>query len=47
MAPCGFGYSVTRQADVYLGARYVRADYDNRPSTFFDTGLDLGFNLRF
>lgn len=42
-----FGYSVTRQADVYLGARYVRADYNNRPSTFFDTGLDVGFNLRF
>lgn len=42
-----FGYSVTRQADVYLGARYVRADYDNRPSTHFDTGMNIGFNLRF
>jgi hypothetical protein len=42
-----FGYSVTRQADVYLGARYVRADYDDRPSTLFDTGMNIGFNLRF
>ena len=42
-----FGYSVTRQADVYLGARYVRADYDNRPSALFDTGMNIGFNLRF
>jgi len=42
-----FGYSITRQADVYLGARYVRADFDNRPSTLFDTGMNIGFNLRF
>jgi hypothetical protein len=41
------GYSVTRQADVYVGARYVSADYDNRPSIKFDTGLHAGFNLRF
>lgn len=41
------GYSVTRQADVYLGARYVSADYDDRPSIKFDTGLHAGLNLRF
>jgi hypothetical protein len=41
------GYSVTRQADVYVGARYVSADYDNRPSIKFDTGLHAGLNLRF
>jgi hypothetical protein len=41
------GYSVTRQADVYVGARYVSADYENRPSIKFDTGLHVGLNLRF
>jgi len=41
------GFSITRQADVYVGARYVRADYDDRPATHFDTGLNIGFNLRF
>ena len=41
------GFSVTRQAEVYLGARYTRADYDNRPDVLFDTGLHAGFNLRF
>jgi hypothetical protein len=42
-----FGYSITRQAEVYLGARYVRADYEDRPSSLFDTGMNIGFNLRF
>lgn len=41
------GFSVTRQAEVYVGARYTRADYDNRPEVHFDTGLHAGFNLRF
>jgi len=41
------GYSVTRQAEVYVGARYVSADYKDRPSIKFDTGLHAGFNLRF
>jgi hypothetical protein len=41
------GFSVTRQAEVYVGARYTGADYDDRPSILFDTGLHAGFNLRF
>ena len=41
------GYSVTRQAEVFVGARYTGADYDNRPSMLFDTGMHAGFNLRF
>ena len=41
------GFSVTRQADVYVGARYTGADYNNRPSILFDTGMHAGFNLRF
>ena len=41
------GYSVTRQAEVYVGARYTRADYEDGPDVLFDTGLHAGFNLRF
>ncbi|MDP2324800.1 MAG: YfaZ family outer membrane protein [Gammaproteobacteria bacterium] len=41
------GYSVTRRAEVYVGARYLSADYDDRPSIKFDTGVHAGLNLRF
>jgi hypothetical protein len=41
------GYSVTRQAEVYVGARYTGAEYDDRPSILFDTGMHAGFELRF
>ena len=41
------GYSVTRQADVYVGARYTGADYDDRPEILFDTGMHIGLELRF
>lgn len=41
------GYSVTRQADIYVGARYTSAEYDDRPEVRFDTGLHLGLELRF
>lgn len=41
------GYSVTKQAEVYVGARYTGADYDDEPSILFDTGMHLGFELRF
>jgi len=41
------GYSVTRQAEIYVGARYTGADFDDRPSLLFDTGMHAGFALRF
>lgn len=41
------GYSVTRQAELYVGARYTGADYDDRPSILFDTGMHIGFELQF
>ena len=41
------GYAITRQADVYVGARYVRAEYERRPDSYFDTGMHLGLNIRF
>lgn len=41
-------YNVLRQADVYIGARYVRGDYDNNvPDVHFDTGMNIGISLRF
>jgi opacity protein-like surface antigen len=40
-------YAVTDRAGVYLGARYAGADYDDRPSIRFDTGLHLGIRLTF
>ena len=40
-------YNVMRQADVYIGARYVRGDYDNAPDAYFDTGMHVGLTLRF
>lgn len=41
------GYNVTRQAEVYVGARYTGADYDNGASILFDTGMHIGLELRF
>lgn len=40
-------YSVIRQADVFVGARYVRAEYKRRPNVHFDTGMHAGLSLRF
>jgi hypothetical protein len=41
------GYSVTRQASLLVGARYVRGDYDDAPDGYFDTGFHVGIDLRF
>jgi hypothetical protein len=40
-------YSVTRQADLYVGGRYVRADFDRAADLRFDTGFHVGIDLRF
>lgn len=40
-------YNVLKQADVYIGARYVRGDYDKAPQAYFDTGMHIGVALRF
>ena len=42
------GYNVLRQADIYIGARYVRGEYDDGlPDVRFDTGMHIGMTLRF
>ncbi len=41
-------YNVLRQADVYIGARYVRGDYKKgAPDARYDTGMHIGMSLRF
>lgn len=40
-------YNVLREADVYLGVRYSKADFDERGDTLMDNGLHLGIQLRF
>ena len=40
-------YNILRQADVYLGARYVQGEYDNAPDAKLDSGLHIGINMRF
>ena len=42
-----FSYNVLRQADVYVGARYVRGDYDDVADSRYDTGMHIGMSLRF
>ncbi len=41
------GYNVLKSADVYIGARYVNADFDNNTDVTFDNGMNIGFNIRF
>ena len=41
-------YNVLRQADLYVGARYVRGDYKKSvPDAYYDTGMNIGMTLRF
>ncbi len=40
-------YSITQQARVYVGARYLRGDYDDVADVRFDTGMHLGVHLQF
>lgn len=40
-------YNVLREADIYLGARYSRADFGRRGDDTIDNGLHVGIQLRF
>ena len=42
-----FGYRFMRDAEVYLGARYVKGEFDAIPNVLFDDGMHIGFNIRF
>ena len=41
------GYSIVRDGDVYLGGRRIQAKYKGSGRYTFDSGLHLGFELRF
>ena len=41
------GYSVLRDGDVYLGLRRVQAKYDGAGRFTLDSGLHVGFEIRF
>jgi hypothetical protein len=41
------GYSVLKNADVYLGWRTVKADFKNDGTERMDTGFHVGFRARF
>lgn len=40
-------YNVLREADLYIGARYVKAEFDNDTQQTFDKGMNIGISLRF
>jgi hypothetical protein len=40
-------YNLLREADLYLGARYVKAEFDNDTEQTFDNGMHIGISLRF
>ena len=41
------GYNILKQADVYIGLRYVRGDFDNGTKADFDDSANIGFSIRF
>jgi len=41
------GYNLLKAADIYIGLRYVRGDFDNDSKAEFDDGANIGFNIRF
>lgn len=41
------GYNLMREADIYVGARYVKGEYKKASDARYDTGMHLGITLRF
>lgn len=46
-ASLGLSYDVLREADIYIGARYIRAEFEGRPDLKIDSGLHIGVRLKF
>ena len=40
-------YNVLKEADIYVGGRFVKGEFDNGTQQIFDNGLNLGVNIRF
>ena len=41
------GYQFMREAEVYLGVRYVKGNFDTAPNVLFDNGMHVGFHVNF
>ena len=41
------GYQILRDAEIYLGVRYVKGSFDVTPEVLFDDGAHIGFSIRF
>jgi hypothetical protein len=41
------GYNVLQNADIYVGARYVKGEFDNDTDVLFDNGMHVGVHIRF
>jgi hypothetical protein len=41
------GYNVMKEADLYIGYRYVQGQFSNGTKAEFDNGANVGFNIRF
>ena len=41
------GYNVLENADIYVGARYVKGEFDNDTEVLFDNGMHAGLHIRF
>jgi hypothetical protein len=40
-------YNLMREADIYIGARYVKGEYKKAKDARYDNGMHIGMNLRF
>ena len=40
------GYNVLKQADIYLGYRFVEGAFESRPDVKFDDDFNIGFSIR-
>lgn len=40
-------YALLREADIFVGARYLNTEFSNGTRQIIDNGLNLGFNIRF
>jgi len=40
-------YALLRDADIFVGARYLNAEFDNDSRQLIDSGMNVGFSIRF
>jgi hypothetical protein len=40
-------YALLREADIFIGARYLNTEFSNGSRALIDNGLNIGFNIRF